>query len=132
MMNKYNGNFKEFKESWKKVTSKTPVGNIQQLSLAVRQFFKGISTRYETQWHPLFIAAEQGSLRLCEHIINKTGDITSNLDSGSTPLHLAVQGGHLETYQFLAKRLKDKNPGSKIGWTPLHQAAQEGYVEIAR
>ena len=73
-MKKYHGNFKEFKQSWKIVNSKTPVENIKQLAVAVQKFFIGKTTRINHQFHPLFIAAEQDSLDLCKLIITKTGD----------------------------------------------------------
>ena len=57
-MNKHNGNFQEFRESWKMVIEKTPAGNVRQLAMAVYHFFKGISTKHEAQWHPLFIVVE--------------------------------------------------------------------------
>ena len=50
MMNKYNGNFKEFQGSWRKVISKTPVNTVKQLALAVDKFFKDRSTHYKKQW----------------------------------------------------------------------------------
>ena len=73
-MNKYHRCFKEFKESWKMVIFKTSVNNIKQLALGVQKFFDGRVTRIDEQWHPLFIAAEQGSLNLCKLTIEKTGD----------------------------------------------------------
>ena len=74
IINNHSGRFQDFQEPWKKVIFKTPVGTVKQLALAVHKFFQGIPTRIEKQWHPLFIAADQGSLELCEHIANKTGD----------------------------------------------------------
>ena len=73
IINKHRARFQEFQESWKKVISRTPVDTIKQLALAVDKFFQGKPTRLERRWHPLFIAAEQGSLELCKHIIYKTG-----------------------------------------------------------
>ena len=48
-MNKYHGNFREFKESWKIVNSKTPVNDVKQLALAVGKFFDGRASRIEGQ-----------------------------------------------------------------------------------
>ena len=44
-MNKYHGNFREFKESWKIVNSKTPVNDVKQLALAVGKFFDGRASK---------------------------------------------------------------------------------------
>lgn len=59
---KYSETFKEFQESWNKVIKKTPVGFLKNLAIDVHSFFKGVSTRFTEQWHPLFIGAERGSL----------------------------------------------------------------------
>ena len=121
MMYKHDGSFKEFQEPWKRVISRTPVGNVKQLALAVHQFFKDNPIRHKKQYHPLFIAAKQGSLKLCGDIIKKTGDLNpKRMEDGCTPLHFAAQNGHLEVCKYLALRLEDKNPGGNDGWTPLH------------
>ena len=73
-MNKYRGNFKEFKGSWKMGNCQIPVDNVKQLAIAVEKFFNGLAKRIDEQWHPLFIAAEQGSLDLCNMIIEKTNN----------------------------------------------------------
>ena len=73
MMSKYNRNFKEFQESWKKVVNKTPVDTIKELSLVVEKFFAARSSWIKKQWHPLSIAGTQGSLQPYKHIFDKTG-----------------------------------------------------------
>ena len=99
---KYSTNFEEFQQQWKKVINRTPVDFLKNLAIDVHNFFKGISTRYNKQWHPLFIGAERGSLPLCEHVVERTGDVNSceQID-GFTPLGFAAQEGHLEIYAFL-------------------------------
>ena len=44
MMNKYNRNFQDFKKTWEKVISKTPVDTIKQLVNVVHKFFTGVPT----------------------------------------------------------------------------------------
>ena len=75
------------------------------MAIQVHSFFSGISTRYDKQWHPLFIGAERGSLPFCEHVVERTGDINPKQISGLTPLFLAAQEGHLEICSFLIKHL---------------------------
>ena len=100
MMKKHNGSFKEFQESWRKVIFRTPVGDVKKLALAVHKFFKRNSK--SRQWHPLFIAVDQGSLKLCEDIIKKTGDKNpKRMEDGLTPVHVAAQRGHLEVYKYI-------------------------------
>ena len=72
---KYSANFKGFQESWKKVNKKTTVVFLQNFAFDVHSFFKGISTRIEKQWQPLFIRAERGSSLLCQHVVERTGDV---------------------------------------------------------
>ena len=76
IINQYNERFEEFQDPWKKVTSKTPIRIIKKLALATNKFFKTQTltdfqgqSRIMAQWHPLFIAAEQGSFQLYEYII---------------------------------------------------------------
>ena len=100
MMNKYRGNFEEFKESWKTVTSRTQAHDIKKLALAVQKFFNGKATRIDQQWNPLHITAERVSLDLCKFIIEKTGEINpKRSQDGITPLHLAIKKDRLEVYQ---------------------------------
>ena len=69
IIKKYNKNFEGFEESWKEAINKTPYNILKQLAIAVEQFFKSYSFK---QVAPLHIAAEKGSLQLCEYIIRKT------------------------------------------------------------
>ena len=130
-LNKYHGNFKEFKESWKMVKSNTPANNVKHLALAAEKFFNGFATRTDKQWHPLFIAAQQGSLELCKLIVKKTGEYNpKRVQDGCTPLHMAAQEGNVEVYKLLASNLENKNIGDNIGCTPLHLAAQNGHLKV--
>ena len=97
-MNKYRRSFKH-KESWKMVLSKTSTNKVKQLALAVWKFFNSLASRTDKQWHPLFIAAEQGSLELCKLIIEKTGkNNPKRVKDGCTPLHMSAQEGNVEVY----------------------------------
>ena len=130
---KYSETFKEFQESWNKVIKKTPVGFLKNLAIDVHSFFKGVSTRLTQQWHPLFIGAERGSLPLCEHVVERTGDVNPKQNDGFSPLGFAAQEGHLEICTFLIKYIDyidDKDFQENDGWTPLHRAATSGKFEV--
>ena len=129
---KYSANFEEFQEAWKKVVNKTSVEFLEDLAINVHNFFKGVSTRCEKQWHPLFIGAECDSLSICEHAVKRTGDVDTKQMNGFTPLALAAQEGHFEICAYLIKYLDDKNPGENNGKTPLHLAAQYGHLEVCK
>ena len=132
-INKYSKNLEEFKDSWKKVVNKTPVDFLKNLTFDVQSFLKTTSTRYEAQWHPLFIGAEKGSLLLCEHIGKRTGNVNPRRQiDGVTPLSFAAHVGRLEICAFLIKHLDDKNPRENDGWTPLHRATQGGHIEVCK
>ena len=105
IIQRYNCLFGEFHEVWKKVVSKTPVGIVKELAVAVYQFPITVSKKlnknetqcscsetqcacnetilspldftqnFEKQWHPLYIGATSGSTNLCSHIIQKAGDV---------------------------------------------------------
>ena len=109
IMTKYIGNFIEFQKSGRAVISKTPVAIMKELALAIDKFFMVGRKRIKKQWHPLFIAAQQGSLELCKFIVEKTGEfIPKRMEDGITPLDLAAQGGHLKIYRFLVENIEDK------------------------
>ena len=73
IIKKYVGNFEGHGESWKEVIYKTPINVLEELAVAVQQFFK-------YYWHedvkvdPLHIAVDKGSLQLCQYVITKTKD----------------------------------------------------------
>ena len=69
----YKENTIGFEDSWKQTIEKDCVNNVKELALATQNFFKD-EQRFLSQWHPLFICAAEGSLELCKHIIEKTGD----------------------------------------------------------
>ena len=64
-------NFEEYHESWIEVINKTPANVVKQLAIAVEEFFKSYTF---DKLAPLHIAAEKGSLQLCEYIIAKTSN----------------------------------------------------------
>ena len=63
---KYKGHFEGFEEFWNEVIEKTPTDILKLLAVAVQQFFESYSFKYVS---PLHIAAEKGSLELCDHIL---------------------------------------------------------------
>ena len=132
---KYSANFEEFQDSWKKVINRTSVEFLKDLAIDVHSFFEGLSIlqRYKGQWHPLHIGAECGSLPLCEHVVERIGDVNPKCNAdGCTPLHAAAIHGRLETCKLLIDIVDDKNPSLYSGWTPLHLAAQEGHLEVCK
>ena len=71
IIQKYRGNFVEFNESWNKTIKKSSIDFLMKLSQATDRFFTKRSSRFESQWHPLFIVADQGHLQLFKSIFEK-------------------------------------------------------------
>ena len=91
--------------------------------------------------HPLHIAAEQGHLQLCKHIVEKIGDSNTKQNLSScfgfnsfTALHFAAVEGNLEAYKFILNNVDDifKQPLDKQGYSPYDYAFQNGQLELCR
>ena len=137
----YKGNIIGFEDSWKKTVEKNSVDNIKQLALATQFFFKK-DYRFKNQWHPIFIAAAEGSYELCKHVIVKTGDnnpsIVNHINSiksikfatGYTALHFVAEHGLLDVAKFIIDKVEDKNPFDSNKMTPLHYAAKRDDIAV--
>ena len=137
----YRGNFIGHEESWKQTIEKDSVDNIKQLALATQKFFKD-NSRFFDQWHPFFIAATEGSLELCKHIIEKTGEKNPSMlykivrgglletQTGYTALHFAAEYGYLNAAKLIINSDVDKNSSDSWGYTPLMYAAAQDDVAV--
>ena len=174
IIQRYNCLLGELQYVWKKVVSKTPVGIIKELAVAVHQFPLTLSRklnkneiqcackkfvrdsqhdcnetivspldftqRFEKQWHPLFIGATSGSTNLCNHIIQKAGDVQDpkllNPEFGLakiTPIVFAADlMGDVNVFEFLHEKAEDKNPIllTNTNQTLLHSLAEKGDVQM--
>ena len=146
MIKKYNVNHMEFKDDWKSVMEKVPVENVEELALAVEQFYtqRPYETRLSYQNSPHHFAAVCGSLSLCKLIAQKTLVLNPPRRDGLTPLHFAAQEGHFDVCKYIIDHLDgDKNPPSVLPpnaplppckvWdrrTPLHEAASQGNLAV--
>ena len=137
----HKGKFIHYEESWRQTIKKDSVDDIKQLALATQKFFKDDS-RFLDQWHPLFIAAAEGSLELCKHIIEKTGEKNPTADyqimkfglletvTGYTALHFAAEYGYLDAAKLIINSNVDKNSPDSWGYTPLLYAAAQDDVAV--
>ena len=172
IIQRYNCLFGEFHEVWKKVVSKTHVGIIKELAFAVHQFPQimrkkfhenetcdacnktecfctekilsplDFAQNFEKHWHPLIIGATSGSTNLCNHIIEKAGDVRDPrlLDPAHglakiTPIVFAADlMGDVNVFEFLYEKAEDKNPIllSDTSWTLLHSLAAKGHFEMCK
>ena len=124
----YRGNLVEFKESWKKTINKLSVDFVMELSQATYRFFTKKSSRFEKQWHPLFIVGDQECLQLFKCIFEKVDDKNPKGFKGLCLLHLAAQEGCLDICKFILENVEENTFQDDTGWTPLHWAAKYGQV----
>ena len=167
IIKRYNCLIGELQEVWKKVVNKTPVEIVKELAVAVHQFPQilkrhlhktggacetecfcngtllsplDFTQRFEKQWHPLFIGATCGSTNLCNHIIEKAGDVRDprllNIGNGLaniTPIVFAADiMEDVNIFEFLHEKADDKNPIllSDTNWTLLHSLAAKGCFKM--
>ena len=73
IIRRYNGNFKKFKYSWMEVLQKTPMDKVRQIENVIQKFFASYPYYIvsKKQLAPLHVAAVQGDIQLCEHIISR-------------------------------------------------------------
>jgi hypothetical protein len=134
-------------DDWKRVISNTPVETIKELAVAVYQVFQALSKNIESlTLHPLIIGAIRGSLKLCSHVIQKTG-VVGIVYSLVIAAYLGVVNVNypLDVFKFLLEKAEDKNPilsnpmmttyenKQHIGnRTLLHDLTEERHLEMCR
>ena len=123
--------FKEFRNLWNSVISKTSVERVKDLGLAVQKAFEGLEAFEEfnlsgQSFSPHHVVAAVGSKELYEFIANKTGQIDNKTtEYGSTALHFSAFYGNVRVSKFIIENSDDKNPRSINDMTPLHRAAAQ-------
>ena len=128
------GSSKEFLDQWNQVTKRTPTKEIEELCLALEQYFRLSIVRSRYSVPPLCISAGTGSVQLSKRIIEKTGQLNpTDPINEYTALHTAAEKGHLELCMHIVEKSDDKNPKTQNpeGITPLHLAARNGYLTSA-
>ena len=133
----YRGNIIGFEDSWKRTIEKSSVDNIKQLALATQKFFKH-EPKFLNQWHPLFIAAAEGSSELCKYVMEKTGEnnpsivnhTLSTTATGYTALHFAAQFGYLDLARLIINKIEDKNPIDSHEKTPFFYTAYQDDILV--
>ena len=106
---------------------------MKSLAIAVEEYFTLYPKELDDQFSPLQIAGTLGIISLCDHIIERTGEINpARKKDGKTPLHSTAARGNLKIVKYLAEQLEDKNPARNDGVTPLFIAAQQGHLEIVK
>ena len=76
LIEKHIGKTETFTDDWKKVVFKTPVQIVKELAVAVKKFYKSYESEH---FSPLFIAAEQGNLKLTQCTVKKLSSLSADL-----------------------------------------------------
>ena len=138
----YKNNLQAFQENWMKIIDNTPIAIVKELAVATQKFFKASDIIYvspwDQKWSALHISGQQGSIKLCKYIFNRTdernpGSETTCVSFASCqlrPLHLAAQEGHLEVYQCIFERVRDKNPLDLFNNSPMVYARGENMYRL--
>jgi ankyrin repeat protein len=133
----YKDNLQAFQENWMKIINNTPIAIVKELAVATQKFFKASYVIYispwNQKWSALHISGQQGSIKLCKYIFNRTDERNPGSETAIepfascqlTPLHLAAQEGHLEVYQCIFERVRDKNPFDIFNQSPIVYAQDE-------
>ena len=110
---------------WCLVIKNSPVEILRKVSEA-------INSHEFSKTSPIHFAAENGLLKICQHImdIQCIEDKNPKDQFGDTPLHLATKKGHADVCKLIIDNVANKNPKNNHGETPLHKAAQNGNVRI--
>ena len=88
----------------------------------------------QTKTTPLHFAAENGHLKVVEHIASKLRDKNVPNQNGYTPLHCAAAQGHHEIVEYLSKFVD--NPNRQISnnqnITPLKTAISKNHSKVVK
>ena len=133
----YKDNLQAFQENWMKIIDNTPIAIVKELAVATQKFFKASDDIYispwNQKWSALHISGQQGSIKLCKYIFNRTDERNPESETAGEPyascqlrpLHLAAQEGHLKVYQCIFERVRDKNPLDMFNNSPMVYARGE-------
>lgn len=81
---------------------------------------------------PLHIAAHEGILEYCQHLIRLGHDVNELDATLRTPISWASAKGHTNVVTILLENGANANPDDKAGLKPLHYAAQANHSEVVR
>ncbi|XP_063903852.1 ankyrin repeat, PH and SEC7 domain containing protein secG-like [Zophobas morio] len=79
---------------------------------------------------PLWLASENGNLKIVEYFVRSGVDINCVNIFGATPLYVASFNGHEKVVEYLATVGAEINRANKNGATPLYVASQNGHEKV--
>ena len=145
---KYAGSLHGFHDQWLQIIARTPIKMVKKIAVNVEDFFKANPKRKEHQWHPHFIAADQGCLDLYKYITEKTGYINARdsdgyelyeailaneiIEESSSPFVMAIIKGNTDICKFIIENSENKCLNASKGVTMLHLAARYGNLELCQ
>ena len=81
-------------------------------------------------WTALHMAAENGTVKAVETLIELGANLTSRSSNGHTPLHVAALGKRMPVMKVLLKHGADVDALTKALYSPLHVVASTGSMQM--
>ena len=88
------------------------------------EYFKGST--------PLHQAAQNNSIQMIRHLVDKGADIRAKSEFGLEPIHAAAQSSDKAAVKYFLDKKVEIDVQNKLGFTPLHVALQVGNSEVAK
>ncbi|KAJ3647022.1 hypothetical protein Zmor_024572 [Zophobas morio] len=79
---------------------------------------------------PLWLACQNGNLKIVEHFVRSGADINCVSTFGDTPLLVASLNGHEKVVEYLATVGAEINRANNYGSTPLYAASFNGHEKV--
>ena len=127
--------------SWKRILKKANMEILEELKLAVNQFYLFYGKKH-FRLTPTHIAANRGNISLFEFVFRVADLKNPKTDCGLTPLHFAARHGQWHSavqkcgfcniFRMIVDATGDINPESVQGDTPLQDAAFYRHFSICK
>ena len=127
--------------SWKRILKKANMEILEELKLAVNQFYLFYGKKH-FRLTPTHVAANRGNISLFEFVFQVADLKNPKTDCGLTPLHFAARHGQWHSaaqkcgfcniFMIIVDATGDINPVSVQGDTPLQDAAFYGHFGICK
>lgn len=126
---KVSGKEDEVKEMLKKISPLHRAvrdENLGNVKTFLEKYPDQVNARDETGRTPLYWAAREDNIEICEILLSHGADVNAATPDGWTPLHTAVYNKNPRIVVLLIEKGADVNVKNSDSETPLHWAARRG------